>query len=419
MKKKIAIIGTGISGLAAASMLHQEQDITVYEQAKMVGGHARTKIIRYNNQEIAVDTGFIVFNHQNYPNLTQMFRHFDVPIQKSIMSFGVTAQEGGLEWSAENANSLFGQRSNFFNLKFYRFLLEILKFNKNAVRLKETYANSTLAEMVADMGLSDYFSQYYILPMAGAIWSCSLAKIMEFPARTFIEFFDAHGLLTVTQQPQWYTVTGGSKVYLEKITKDFQHCIKTNCGVVSVKREQETVIIADAKGELATYDEVVFACHADQALALLEHPTVQEREILGAFQYQNNTAYLHRDAAQMPKRKACWASWIYQADDVLDKENIAVTYWMNHLQGIDANYPLFLTLNPRKNIKETDIFDVHEFRHPVYSQNMIQAQKQVASMQGNQHTWFCGAYLKYGFHEDGISSGMEVARQLGGKAIWQ
>ncbi|MEI7670070.1 MAG: FAD-dependent oxidoreductase [Pseudomonadota bacterium] len=367
---------------------------------------------------MSVDTGFIVFNYQNYPNLSKIFEHFNVAVQKSNMSFGVSANNGNFEWSAENLLALFGQWGNLFSPKFYQFLLDVLRFNNNAVKLRNKYQNNTLAEMIKDMGMGKNFAKYYILPMAGAIWSCSLDKILEFPAKTFIDFFDAHGLLSVTGQPQWYTVTGGSNEYIKRISADFSDKIITNCGIEKAKRENGKAQVTDSKGRTEEYDNVVFACHADQALAMLSDASEDEINILSKFKYQKNTAYLHKDIKQMPKRKRCWASWVYLANKNHKSDNITISYWMNHLQGIDKNYPLLLTLNPIEKIKEEDIFDIHEFEHPVYNLEMIEAQNNFHKIQGKNASWFCGAHLRYGFHEDGATSGMNVAKMLGAKELW-
>ena len=416
--QKTAIIGTGISGLAAASILHKTHDICVYEKAETIGGHSRTKVIDYVGHEIAVDTGFIVFNYKNYPNLAALFKHLGVAVEKSNMSFGVSADNGQFEWSAENPNSLFGQRSNLVNRRFYAFLLDILRFNRSAVGLKNEHAAKTLGELIDFMGLGDYFKRYYILPMGGAIWSCALDKILDFPAKTFIEFFDAHGLLTVTSQPKWFTVSGGSQEYIKKLIVPFASKIRTNCAVTKITRLNGKVQVSDAKGEIIEYDNLILACHADEALSLLADSTPQERAALGKFEFQNNTAYLHKDVSIMPVRRRCWASWIYHADSNAPKDVISVTYYMNQLQNIDKKYPVFVTLNPLKPIAENDIFDRHSFEHPVYSMEMIAAQKHINALQGRRNTWFCGAYLRYGFHEDGVMSGMKVAKMMGVEAEW-
>jgi predicted NAD/FAD-binding protein len=414
----IAIIGTGIAGLGAAALLHPQHTLTVYEKNDYIGGHTRTRSIRYGDRPLTVDTGFIVFNYPNYPNLTGLFKHLGVPVQKSTMSFGVTSEGDDLEWSAENLFSLYGQPRNLIRPAFYRFLADILKFNARAKGIANRNPHLTLGELIALMGLGDWFTRFYILPMGGAIWSNSLSAILAFPAQIFVDFFDTHGLLTVTRQPQWYTVTGGGAEYVRRMTKAFAGLIRLSCGVRLVTRLNDKILVADSNGETNAFDHVVFACHADEALTLLAQPTQAEQEILGAFRYQTNIAVLHKYSKIMPKRRACWASWIYHADRAPSTEPIGVTYWMNHLQNIDKNYPLFVTLNPRTRIPDTDIFERHEFSHPVYDEAAIAAQKKLTALQGEQNSWFCGAYQRNGFHEDGLTSAILMAARMGASVPW-
>jgi predicted NAD/FAD-binding protein len=414
----IAIIGTGISGMSAAALLHKSNAITVYEKSPEIGGHTRTRTIQYNDKTISVDTGFIVFNHRNYPNLTAMFRHYGVPVQKSDMTFGITIDNGNIEWGARNLNAVFGQRRNLFRPKFIRFLLDILRFNKLAYDTAEANPGLTMRGLLDILKLSDWFRDYYILPMGGAIWSCSLEDTLNFPAQTFTHFFKAHGLLSITHQPQWYSVTGGSQHYVSRLTGPFKDRIHTNCGVTAVTRRNGKIRVTDSTGATLEYDDVIFACHADQALAILQDATPEEREILGAFRYSTNKAILHNDVTIMPKRKLCWSSWIYHSEKDSPKGTIPITYWMNLLQGIDANYPLFVTLNPHRPIAPEHIFDEHIFEHPIYSPESVAAQARIPELQGKQNTWFCGAHLRNGFHEDGIASAVSVAKSLGATIPW-
>jgi predicted NAD/FAD-binding protein len=414
----MAVIGSGISGLAATYLLNPTHDVTLYEKNDSTGGHARTRLIRYGDRDIAVDTGFIVFNHVNYPHLSSLFAHLGVPVQKSVMSFGVMAPADNLEWGAENLNALFGQRRNLVRPAFYRFLKDVLTFNALAVQATRD-TDMTLDDLIKKLKLGDWFRRYYILPMGGAIWSCSLQSMLSFPARFFVDFFDAHGLLTVTAQPQWYTVTGGSAVYIERLIDSFRMKIKISCGVANVLRRHGKVQITDSHGNVTQYDDVIFACHANETLALLADATEDERKILGSFRYQKNTAVLHKYSGVMPQRRACWGSWVYHADATANADPIGVTYWMNHLQGIDKNYPLFVTLNPRTPIPEGDIFERHIFDHPVYDPAAVAAQARLPSLQGQQNTWFCGAYHRNGFHEDGLVSAINIAALMGVTPPWE
>ncbi len=418
-RQRIAIIGSGISGIGAAYLLHQKHDITVYEKNDYVGGHARTLNIDYNGEKISVDTGFIVFNHKNYPNLTALFAQLKVPSHKTSMSFGFKAEDGSLEWGAESINAVFAQRRNLISPKFYRFICDVFKFNRQAVAEANRHPNITLGGLIAKLGLGDWFARFYILPMGGAIWSTPLHDMLNFPAKFFVNFFEAHGLLSVNGQPQWYTVTGGSQVYVERLIAGFKNKIRLSCGVVCVTRQNGKIQIADSLGETHEYDHVVFACHAPEILALLGDPIEIEKSTFGVFRHQKNTAILHKHSAIMPRRRACWSSWVYHARNKPGQEPIAVTYWMNYLQGIDNQYPLFVTLNPHEAIPEADIFDRHDFYHPIYDPASVAAQPKIAALQGHNNTWYCGAYNRHGFHEDGLASAVDMAARMGVSPPWQ
>ncbi len=416
---KIAIIGTGISGLSAAYLLNERHDITVYEKDSRIGGHSRTITVRHGTRAIPVDTGFIVFNRRNYPNLTALFRRLGVPTHKSDMSFALTVRDGWLEWGAQNLNAIFGQRRNFFRPGFFRLFGEAMRFNAQAVSAMEENPGVTLGQLIRRMGLSDSFRWYYLLPMAGAIWSCPPRQMLAFPAETFIRFFSNHGLLSASGQPQWYTVTGGAQNYIDRLTAPFIGRIRVNCAVAEVTRANGAVAVRDQNGHRETYDHVVFASHADETLRLLADASPAERNALGAFTYQRNRAILHKDPQFMPKRKRCWASWVYHSDGSGDEAAITVSYWMNRLQAIDRRYPLFLTLNPAREIPTEHVFDEHLFHHPVFDHAAMAAQTRLKAMQGTNNAWFCGAHMGHGFHEDGLVSAINVATALGAPAPWQ
>ena len=401
--------------MGAAALLHEKHDIAVYEKSSGIGGHTRTLDIDYNGAKIPVDTGFIVFNHRNYPLLTALFKHLNVPTQKSNMTFGVTADNGGLEWGAENLNAVFGQRSNILNPTFWKFLADILRFNSGAEKAASRNPGKTLGELIAVMGLGDSFVKYYILPMGGAIWSCPLDVMLGFPADFFVSFFKSHGLLTVTDQPQWHTVAGGSREYIIRLTAPFADRVRTSSAATRITRLNGKVQVSDATGTTEEYDHAVLACHANDARAMLDDVTPEEKEILGHFHYHPNRAVLHKDTSLMPQRRRCWSSWVYHPH----QKDISVTYWMNQLQGIDNKYPLFVTLNPPRDIAAEHVFDEHVFAHPVYTQESFAAQKRLPTIQGLRNTWFCGAYHRNGFHEDGLHSAVEVARLLGVEASWR
>jgi len=415
----IAIIGSGISGMAAAALLHPKYEITLYEKSPVIGGHTRTRVVEVNGKQIPVDTGFIVFNYRNYPHLSAMFAHYNVPVQKSDMTLGVTINNGEIEWGAKDLNAVFGQRRNFLRPQFWRLLWDVMRFNRLAVKTAERLPQLTLGGLLKELRMGPWFAPYYILPMGGAIWSCPLEVMLQFPALNFTRFFEAHGLLSVRGQPQWYTVSGGSKEYVKRLTAPFASRIETSTGITKVTRLNGKSQVTDVNGKTQEYDHVIFACHADQALAMLADVTPEECAVLGSFRYQDNRAILHKDAGIMPRRKACWASWVYHSDGYVTDDPISVTYWMNLLQSIDNKTPLFVTLNPQTPIAPEHIFDEHLFEHPVYSLEAAAAQERMPELQGKQNSWFCGAYLRNGFHEDGIASAVEVARKLGAEVPWK
>ncbi|HUO92525.1 MAG TPA: FAD-dependent oxidoreductase [Rhizomicrobium sp.] len=409
---KVAIIGTGIAGLTAAYHLGRHHDIAVYEKDAQVGGHSRTRVVDYGGRQIPVDTGFIVYNERNYPNLTALFRALGVAVEKSNMSFALTVRDGWLEWGAESAGAIFAQRRNLLRPRFLNLFGQVLRFNSTAEEVVARNPHISLGELLETMGLGDWFRWYYLLPMAGAIWSCPPKQMLSFPAASFIRFFANHGLLSATGQPQWYTVTGGSQSYVDKLTRSFAPHIRTNCGAVEIRRSGNHVTVRDSQGNVESFDHVVLASHADESLKLLADADAEERNALGAFSYQPNRAILHKDPQFMPKRKSCWASWVYHSDGKGDDAAITMTYWMNRLQNIDENYPLFVTLNPERDVPAEHVFDQHVFAHPVFDHSAVAAQPHVRAMQGRRNLWFCGAYMGYGFHEDGHVSALEAVNGL-------
>ena len=413
---KIAIIGTGISGLGAAFLLNPHHAITVYEINSTVGGHSRTIQIKTDNRSIPVDTGFIVFNKRNYPYLCGLFEHLNVPIETSDMSFGASIQQGWLEYSSKG---LFAQKRNLLRPRFWRIITDVLRFNKKALSYLDASPDITLRDLLHQLNMSDWFAHYYLQAMGAAIWSCSVETILDFPAKTFIRFFNNHGLLTVNGHPQWYTVTGGSTEYIKRLTQSFTDKIKTSCGVVNVTRTTEGVLVTDSQGQTGCYDHVVFACHADQALAMLADPLPAEKNILGAFTYQSNHIVVHSDINLMPRRRKSWASWIYLADQTRDQKPIvSLSYWMNNLQNLQTETPVLVTLNPGHTPDPATVYDRHIFRHPVFDTAAVKAQNDLASIQGTDRISYCGAWQSYGFHEDGLASAVRVANSFGITPPW-
>lgn len=418
---KTAIIGSGISGLGAAYLLHPHHEITVYEKNHYIGGHSRTITVSTPEGDIAVDTGFIVFNYRNYPHLTGLFDLLKVPVEKSDMSFAASIHNAWLEYGTKNFAALFAQKRNFLRPAYWQMIRDILRFNRQALRYLDDQRNLTLGECLAELKMGRWFSDYFLLAMGGAIWSTPLSEMLNFPAKSFIRFFYNHGLLTVDDQPQWYTVTGGSKEYVTRLTEGFRERIKINCGVVRVERTASGVLVTDTQGQTVEYDQVIFACHADQALALLSRPTPEEAEALGACRYQPNRVVLHSDTSFMPRRKGAWASWVYLLEDGREDNRpvMSLSYWMNLLQNLKTQTPLIVTLNPGREPDPTLVHDEVVLEHPLFDDAAIAAQKTLDTLQGKNRTWYCGAYHRYGFHEDGLMSAVHVAELLGVKTPWR
>lgn len=414
--KKVAIIGTGISGLGIAHLLHPTHDITLYEKNDYIGGHSRT----VTTDNIPVDTGFIVFNAPNYPNLVGLFKQLNVKTQESSMSFGVSIKNNWLEYGTETGLSgMLAQKINILRPGYWKMLWDILKFNRNALAYLDDTRDLTLGQVCDELNIGSWCREYYLLAMGGCIWSTPLKQMLEYPAKTFIRFFKNHGLLTVNDHPQWHTVTGGSKSYVAKITAPFKDKIKLNCGVASVTRENGKVQILDTDNHKIEYDQIIFACHSDQALRMLAEPTTDEQQILGDIRYQNNTAVLHSDLSLMPENKKAWSSWVYLSKQKEHgDEQVSLSYWMNNLQSLKSDAPLIVTLNPGERPNEALIHDEYVFEHPVFDQKAINAQEKLPDIQGVNNTYFCGAWQRYGFHEDGLWSAVRVAKKLGVDIPW-
>jgi len=412
----IAIIGTGISGLGAAYLLHQHHDVVVYEKNAYVGGHSRTIEVPVQQGKLAVDTGFIVFNDRNYPNLLGLFNQLDVPYQKSDMSFGVSIDDGWLEYSS---NSLFAQRKNFLRPQYWRMLLDVMRFNKQALTYIKADPSISLGDCLNQLNMGEWFKRYYILAMGAAIWSCPVETIMQFPAQTFLRFFKNHGLLSINDRPQWYTVTGGSREYTRRLIAPFEEHILLNNGVTRVVQKDKLFEVTDEQGGSRLFDHVIFACHADQALKLIDQPSVDEQSVLSNFHYQRNHIIVHSDESFMPQHKQCWSSWVYLSEQEQDNNNgVSLSYWMNNLQSLETETPIIVTLNPARKPKQALIMDEHYFSHPIFDYGAITSQRLIHSIQGKRNLWFCGAYQRYGFHEDGLLSAVNVAKGIGVDIPW-
>lgn len=415
--RRIAVVGAGISGMGAAHMLASEHHVTLFESASRLGGHART-VIAGKNGDQPVDTGFIVFNYANYPHLSALFAELDVPVVPSNMSFGASFDGGRLEYALTGVNAIFAQRRNLVNPRFLGMLRDVMKFNKNALALAEDRSLS-LGDFLAKLGTGDYFRDHYLLPFSGAIWSTPVEKVMDFPAHALIRFFENHALLGYSGQHQWYTVQGGSVSYVNRVAAALERNgvdIRLNAGVQGVRRNAQGVEIKTNGGEWEAFDEVVLATHSDDSLAMLSDASAAEQAALGAIAYQPNDIVLHADTSIMPKRRATWASWVYTEDTRAKSDRIDLTYWMNSLQPIPESDPHFVTLNTKRTIREDLIYDQVTLRHPVYDLGALAAQEKVRQMNGKNRTWFCGAWMRNGFHEDGLFSAVDVVTSIKRKA---
>ncbi|WP_394689260.1 NAD(P)/FAD-dependent oxidoreductase [Hoeflea sp.] len=417
---KVAVVGSGISGASAAWAIRDIHDVTLYEAEKRPGGHTATVDIDYDGTPLSVDTGFIVYNELNYPNLTALFAHLDVKTHDSDMSFALSLDRGKLEWGGDNLKTLFAQKRNLLRPSFLLMLREVLRFNR--ICLQDRAAGHLAARSIGDYlnwrGFSPGFMNNYLVPMAAAIWSTPAKRMMEFPATYFVNFFENHRLIH-SERPTWRTVTGGSRNYLTRLLEPLGERVRLNAGVVSVRRGAKGVDILDSTGHIESYDRVILACHTDQALRILDRPTDAEREILSAIPYSPNRVILHRDDRLMPTRKKIWASWNYlRSSDQRSDSSVAVSYWMNRLQGIDPAKPLFVTLNPDREPQPELVFGEFSYDHPQFGNDAMEVQAQLKSIQGDNHTYFAGAWTGYGFHEDGLSSGIAAAQALGAILPW-
>ena len=413
---KIAIIGSGVSGLGAAYALQAEHDVIVYEKSERIGGHSNTVTIDYDGQSIDVDTGFIVYNLKNYPNLIGLLDALNVESMATDMSFAFSGS--GTEWSSNFPHGVFAQKRNLVRPTFLRLLLDMQRFNKAAAQDLQSgkVGDLTLGGYLSLGAYSKGFIDHYILPMGAAIWSSTEGQIMAFPAESFLRFFANHDLLQMVQ-PSWRTIKGGSRAYVDKLRALLGDRIRVGSGDVTVQRLSNQVEVTDGHGHTERFDQVIMACHSDESLAALTDADAEEQAFLGAIRYAPNTAYLHRDPSLMPKRKAAWGSW-----NVLHTAGSStggvVSYWMNTLQAIDPKRPLFVTLNPPKVPDPALTFGVYDYAHPQFDTAALASQRQFNRIQGRGGVWYAGAWLGYGFHEDGLTAGLRVALALGGKVPW-
>lgn len=409
---KIAIIGSGISGMTAAYLLHDHHEITLFEAAPYIGGHTRTETVHLGNKSYHIDTGFIVYNEKTYPHFTRLLKKLNVPTKATEMSFGVKDKNTGIEYRATNLSTLFANRKNIFKPEIYKIIYDILRFNNISQTFLEnpTY-ELTLGEFLVQNNFSNSFKELFILPMGGAIWSTSPETMLDFPALFFIRFFHNHGFLNRKGQPIWRVIEGGSKNYIPYLTKGFKDSIKLSTPVLKVRRESENVRLETQTGGSQFFDHVIFATHSDQALKILENPHAEEKQILQSLPYQPNEAILHTDInvlPENPKARASWNVYLYNGE----KSQVTVSYWMNRLQGLDVPHPFIVSLNCKNLIDPEKIIKTISFDHPLFTCEGMKAQENHPLMINRDRISFCGAYWRNGFHEDGVVSALSVAQKI-------
>jgi len=416
-RQRIAVVGSGISGLSAAWLLSRAHDVTLYERDDRLGGHANTvEVPGGDGRPVAVDTGFIVFNEATYPNFCALLEHLGVASHATEMSFAVSLDGGRLEYAGTSLGGLFAQRRNIVSPRFWSMLQDLLRFYRSATRdAAELRSHSISLGDYLDAGrYGRAFRDDHLLPMAGAIWSAPCAEILSYPASAFIRFHDNHGLLKLSGRPAWRTVVGGSRSYVAALRQDFTGEICSGMPIARIRRTADGVIVDGEQGWSRPFDQVVIATHAKEALAMLAEPTAEERDLLGAFRYSRNLAVLHTDEALMPRRRAAWSSWNHIGERASQDGPCAVTYWMNRLQHLPPGRQFFVTLNPPKAPREGSVLREEMYEHPLFDSAAIAAQQRLWSLQGVRRTWFCGAHFGAGFHEDGLQAGLAVAEDLGG-----
>ena len=411
---KIAVIGSGISGLSSAYYLSKKNEVDLFEKDNHFGGHSYTFDIKEKNKKVPVDLGFIVFNKTTYPNLINFFEELKVPYEKSDMSFSVSVKDSNIEYGGTGFNSLFARKNNLFNFNFIKMIYEIISFYKSApVLLKKDLKNLTLGNYLDNSKISKYFINYHIIPMVAAIWSMPFSKARDIPFELFLNFFNNHGLFKLKDRPQWYTVTNRSRNYVSKVLDKINGEYLKNYEIKKIIRSDENVrIFINTLSEYRDYDHVVLACHADQSLKLIDNPSNEEKEILNEFTYISNEAYLHTDVDLMPNKINAWSSW--NSISKKDLTKTCVTYWLNKLQNLDTNKNYFLTLNPITKIKDSKIIKKINFTHPYLNNKSFEMQNRLKDLQGKKRLWFSGSYFGYGFHEDGLKSSLEMLKQFEG-----
>lgn len=418
-QSRIAVVGTGIAGMASAWLLSRHHEVTVYEAEGRIGGHTNTVLVDDPAGATPVDTGFIVHNRENYPHLSALFRALGVATQPGEMSFAVSVDGGRLEYSGTNLNGLFGQRRNLARPGFHGMLLHIARFNRAARRLAREGGDprESLGAFLDRLRLGQGFREHYLLPMAAAIWSCPTGAMLDFPALSLARFYDNHGLLSLNDRPQWYTVSGGSVEYVRAITAPYANAIRRAAPVVRVETHAGGVRVVEESGASESYDQVVIAAHADQARNLLDARDPRQH-LLASFRYQDNRAVLHHDPALMPRRRRVWSSWNYLSQSEVGGNQVSVTYWMNLLQRLTCQRDYFVSLNPVREPDPRAVLAEFAYSHPVFDSEAMRAQETLPRVNGHGGVWLAGSYFGYGFHEDALRSALDVARRLGSAPPW-
>jgi predicted NAD/FAD-binding protein len=418
--RRIAVVGSGIAGLSAAWLLAPRHHVTLYEANDYPGGHTHTVDVTLDGVTAPVDTGFLVYNERTYPELSALFNHLGVRSVASDMSFSVRIEGEGLEWAGGNLAGLFARKRNLVRPRFWVMLRDILRFNREAMaRAEDVPAELTLAAYLEAGKYGRELRDWYLLPMSGAIWSCPTARMLEYPARTFLRFCRNHGLLQIADRPQWRTLLGGGRDYVNRMLCALRD-VRLKRPVVSVSRHAHGVAVTDHEGRTARYDEAVLACHSDQALNMLADADIAERRVLSALRYQSNRAVLHTDLRFLPRARSAWSAWNYHsAGSEAGETPVGVSYLINRLQPLPFTRPVIVTLNPHEPPAEDAVIAQFDYDHPIFDCASISAQQALPTIQGRRRTWFCGAWAGYGFHEDGLRAGMNVATALGASIPWR